>query len=481
MTLTRSVAKNFIIQIIGRVLALFLGLFVISLLMRYLGPKDYGYYSTAVAFLQIFGIIADFGLYLITLRYLGETDSLSEQERPVRTSFVLNNIFTLRFFSAFIFYGGAFVFCLFLPYSGMVKTAVGILSGSFFFCTLIQMLSAFYQQTLQTKKIFWGEIWGKIITLTLMIIFVRRNFSFYAVLSVFGLGHLLNFLILFFSVPKKTALKFGFDFSFWKEIIRQSWPVGLAIVLNVFYFKADTLILSFYHSPEEVGLYGACYRILEVLITVPPLFLGLILPKMTSAWQQKQSQRLKNLVQKSFDLLVAISLPMVLGTIILGGRIMILLGGREFGPAGDVLKVVIIAAGILFVAELFKNLAVGLGKQKQILPFYFLVMALSLIGYFVFIPKYSYWGAAWVTVFSEILMFVFAFLLFRKTTGISFNLKIFFKSLMAGLAMSGVLMLCQNFNLVFSIVLGAAVYGVSLYFFKGIDRNLLKDVLNSNK
>ena len=74
--------------------------------MRYFGPEQYGYYSISLAFLQVVGIIVDFGLYLITLKYLGEIDgeiNLSPLERQQRSSAVMQNIFTIRFFQGYFF------------------------------------------------------------------------------------------------------------------------------------------------------------------------------------------------------------------------------------------------------------------------------------------------------------------------------------------------------------------------------------------
>ncbi len=477
MSAVKKIASNFIIQVAGRILALILGLFIIGLMMRYLGPQNYGYYSIAISFLQVFGIIADFGLYLITLRYLGEVENIKEEERKKRVSYVMNNIFTLRVLSALVFYGGAFFLSFLFNYPLAVKTAVGILSGSLFFCTLIQTLSAFYQQTFKTKKIFIGEVLGKIVTLGLMIWFVKSDYGFFSIVSVFVLGNLINFLVLFLSARKQISLKFDFDFSFWLEIIKKSWPVGLAIVLNVFYFKMDTLILSFYEPAEAVGFYGGCYRILEVLITIPPLFLGLVLPRLVQFYRAKDSINFKKFFQKSFDFLLMLALPLTAGGFVLGKRIMILLGGSKFAPAGGILRVVIFACGILFVGELFKQIAVGLGKQKQILPFYFLTAVISLIGYFIFIPKYSYWGAAGITIFSEALMFIFSLGLFYKTTNILPQMKFFLKSLGATLIMTLFLFCLISWNLFLLILTGIVIYFVILYLFKGFDKELIKEVV----
>ncbi|MEK7167505.1 MAG: oligosaccharide flippase family protein, partial [Patescibacteria group bacterium] len=57
-----------------------------------------------------------------------------------------------------------------------------------------------------------------------------------------------------------------------------TWPIALSVAITLIYFRADTLIMSFFRSPEEVGLYGAAYRVLETMIQFPYLIMGSILP-----------------------------------------------------------------------------------------------------------------------------------------------------------------------------------------------------------
>jgi len=477
MSRTRRIAHNFIIQIIGRVLALVLGIVIVSLLMCYLGPRDYGYYTIAVAYLQIFGIVADFGFYLITLRYLGELEVLLPKQRRKKIRYVMGNIFTLRLISALLFYGGAWLAAWLFNFPLTVKLAVGVMSGSFFFCTLIQALSAFYQKILQTKTIFLAEVIGKSTMLGLILFFISREMGFYWVIGIYLVGNFFNFLFLLLRIGRWVSLRLRFDFSFWKEIIRQAWPVGLAIVFNVVYFKADTLILSIYHPPEQVGLYGACYRILEVLITIPPLFIGLVFSRMVEVWKRDYRERFAELVQRSFDFLLMIALPIVFGTAIVGRKLMLLLGGQQFVVSGDILKILIVACGILFVGELFKHLAVGLGLAVKILPFYLITALLAVVGYFVFIPRYSYWGAAWVTLASESLMFIFSYLLIKRATGFSLKLNFLAKSLAACLGMFGLLWLVRNWNLFSLLGIGLASYLGLLYLLKGLPLNLIREIV----
>ncbi|MDD2646426.1 MAG: flippase [Patescibacteria group bacterium] len=483
-SLTKQVAKHTIIQVAGRFLSLLLGIFVISLILRYLGPEQYGYYSISIAYLQMFGIVVDFGLYLITLKYMGEIDaelSLSESERKNKSDFILQNIFTLRFFSAIFFYGLACLVSLFFSYPLAVKIGVAILSLSLFFSTLIQLLAAIYQKNFDTSKIIIGELIGRVICLGLIIIFAVLNLGFYYILSAFIFSSAANFLFLLFKTRRYFKLKFSFDFSLWKNILIQAWPVGLGIILNTIYFKADTLILSAYRSATEVGLYGACYRVFEVLITFPPLFLGLVFAQVSRAWTEGNTERFKYLLQKSFDFLIAISLPTVLFVLFLGPRIMKLVGGQEFVESGKILRVIIVATGILFMAELFKQTIVNLNQQKNILKFYLFTAIFSLTGYFIFIPRYSYWGAAGVTVATEFLMFILLVHVIRRASGFSPNLRFFSKALLAGLGMVAILAIFYHLNLFILTGLAWLIYLICLYYLKGFDRQVWRSLFNKKE
>src|SRR3989338_2481010 len=72
---SRSVAGNFTIQIIGRILAILIGLVSIGLLTRSLGVENFGAYTTALTFLQLFGVMVDFGLTLTLVVMISEPEA----------------------------------------------------------------------------------------------------------------------------------------------------------------------------------------------------------------------------------------------------------------------------------------------------------------------------------------------------------------------------------------------------------------------
>ncbi len=472
----QKVAKNIIFQGLGKILSLFLGLLVVMMMTRYLGPTGFGYYTTITAFLQLFGVIASFGLYLILLKILGEFDKESGGNR-LETERVMDNFFTLRLVSAIFFFGLAPLIAFFFPYQGVVKFGIALTSLAFIFSELNQIFAAFYQKILRTDKVMIAEIGGRVGLLVIVFLFIKFNFGFYSILAAVILGSALNFLILFWASKKFIKIRLAFDFSFWRKIISQAWPVALCLIFNLVYFKMDTIILSLYQPARDVGIYGVTYRVLEILIMFPPLFIGLILPQMARAWGEKNLKRFEVLFQKSFDFLLMIAVPLIFATLVLADKIMVFVAGPEFIVSGRVLRIIILATSILFVAELFKQAIVAIEKQRQIILFYFFTAVISLIGYFLFIPKYSYFAAAWVTVIVEFLMFCFPLILILRTTKIILNFKFFWKSLLASLVMFFVLLLFSGWNLFLLIFLAVFVYFVILYLVKGVSKQIIKETI----
>ena len=64
----RLVAANTAVQVAGKGVTLAIGLASIAIVTRYLGPDDYGRYTLALTYIQLFGVLADVGLFTIVVR-----------------------------------------------------------------------------------------------------------------------------------------------------------------------------------------------------------------------------------------------------------------------------------------------------------------------------------------------------------------------------------------------------------------------------
>lgn len=432
MSLQTKILKNTAIQVGGKMIGVFLAFGTSAMLLRYLGPAGNGEYTIILAYLTLFGIVADFGLYIILVKRLATLTPEHEKDAHA--------IFSLRIICSTLVLGiGALIAWLIPSYTPTIKIGIAIATSFFFLTSLNQLVGTVFQKNLRSDWIAIGEIAAKIVLILATIVVVYYELSLLWMMVGIACSALTNFLLNFFPSRKYFAFHFVVDIPRWKSILKEAWPLALSILFTMMYFKGDALILGFFRSAEEVGWYGAPYKILEVLITFPAMFVGLTLPILTAAWQRNDIAGIQKGIQKSFDFLTLLTVPLIAGAFVLAYPITLLLGGPEYTQSIPILRILIFAVGAIYYATLFTYLVVAVDKQKSMMLGYGAAALLGVTSYLIFIPLYGMYGAASVTVVIETLVLLIAFFLVKKTTHFKLRWAIVPKVCAASVVMASVL------------------------------------------
>lgn len=469
MSLTGRIARSTIIQIVGKGVAVFFGIAAISILTRNLGQSGFGAYTTVISFVQFFGTLADLGLYVVSLKKISE--------HGVDVDRVFSNLFTLRIVSALVFVVGTPLIVLLFPYPPEVKIGVAIVSMMNLFITLSQVLMSVFQRALAMARTAIAEIVGKAGFLLLVLFFISRDLSLSWILIATVVGSGMQCALLLVFARRHVRLRFAYDRAIWAEILRESWPVALSVALNLIYFRADTIILSLFHPQATVGLYGASYKVLEVLVAFPAMFAGLIIPLVTIHASAGNHDQFRATLQKGFDFLTTLGLPIVAGVFVLAHPIMRLIAGDEFVESGSILRVLIFAVGVIFLGTMFGYTVVIVNRQRAMIKYYLGVAIFSLLGYFLFIPPYSVWGAAGMTVATESAIMLSSFLVVWQATRVSIVLRQACKALAASFVMGAAVYALRSAPLFLSISVGLVVYTLALAIFGGLQREMIRAVI----
>ena len=472
MKLSAQVAYNTMIQIIGKVISTILGLVAIAIMARYLRETGFGQYTTIITFLSFFGIMADFGLTLITSQMMSQPQANQEK--------LLNTLFSLRLVSAIIFLGLAPLIVFFFPYAMIIKVGVTITSLSFFFIALNQILVGFFQKKLIMIVVSAAEVVSRMILLGGIILAAWQNLGLLSIMIATVISSVVSFIMHYSFARRFIRIKWQIDLTVWREIIKKSWPLGLTIVFNLIYLRADILILSLLKSQNEVGVYGAAYKIIDVLTALPFMFAGLILPILSLAFASRDTDRFNRVLQKALNVMFMLAAPLIIGAELVAEPLMVLVAGKNFAPAGGILKILILAVGFIFIGCLLAHAVIALNKQKNVIGAYIFTALTALAGYLIFIPRYSYYGAAWVTVYSELAITLFSLYVVIKYSRFKLSLNILFKSILASLIMALFTYLSLNkLNLIIIIPLAGLIYLVCLYLLKGITKADLKNLITN--
>jgi len=449
MSLGLRIAHNTLYLIVGKIISTALGVTTIALLLRYLSPDDYGRYTAVIAFVLLLGTVTDFGLNLST------TQDISENNQD--TAKTINSVFTARIIANVILLALLPAILMLFPYEHTVKQAIMLTSLLFFANSLFQILTAYFQKTLQAGKIAIAELGGRVMLFASTLLAIQFRFTFLELmLTVIASGFAQLWVMVHFT-SKEFPIVFSVDWTTWKRIARKTWPIALSVVFTTIYFKGDAVILSLVRPFEDVGIYGAAYKILEVLITVPILIMGLILPHLTARYSAKDLEGFHTVIQSTWDALSLITIPMVIGTVAIAHPIIQLIAGDGYEPAARVLQILIVAAGIIFLGSIFTHAIVAINKQKTMVPFYAAAAVGSIALYVLFIPMYTYYAAAAVTVLAEFFIAsVAAYKVLSITRRLSFAY--FNKSLLASIGMGIVLASIPTANVFLLLPLGALCY-----------------------
>lgn len=475
MSIARAVAANTVVQIVGKVISTAIGVIVAGLMMRLLDQDGFGAYSTANAFLQVFAIIIDLGLNVMVVQMLGERAGDKAFEDRATSA-----VFSLRFWTALIVLSIAPIIGLFTGYSHEIKVAFFAIWASFFFTALNQIVIGIQQRHLKSHIIAISEVAGRVILLAGVILGVVQHWGLIPIVLVVSLGGMVNFFINFLFARRYASFKLVVDWDFWKTTLLRTWPIGASVFFTLIYYKSDTLILSWARPLNEVGIYGAAYRVLEIFATFPFMYAGVLLPIIANAWAKGEKERFRHFIQRSIDAFSIITFPLVAGVMLVADKAIHLIGGDKFAASTPILRVLMIATGCIYIGTIFGYAVVALNLQRAMLRRYVMVALVTLALYAIFIPRYGIWAAAWLTVFSEAWVMFLTARLSMKHSEMKLSWNVPLKAFIATIAMVlAAIPVIHSFFL--TIVVGMVVYTIVILATKAITKQMIQDLVMARK
>jgi O-antigen/teichoic acid export membrane protein len=464
---TKKIAQNTIAQIIGKAFSMALAVFTIALMARYLGAEQFGWYTTTVTYLQMFGIFIDFGLTLVTTQMMAELGAREEK--------IVKNILGLRLISAVVFFGAAAALVWFFPYPFLVKLATTFTTFSFFFIALNQVFVGVLQRHMAMWWATIAENINRVVMLVGIWLVIAWDFGFLWVMGMIVIGGGAQCLALFGFGSRFLKIGLGFEWKIWKKIISRAWPIAISIIFNLVYLRGDLFIMSLTRTQEEVGLYGAAFRVVDVLNTIPFMLMGVMLPLLTRAWSSGNKKLFNKYLQNAFDILIFLSMPIALGGFVLSERIMILLGGVGFTSSAGFLQIILLAVIGVYGGAAFSHAIIAINKQRKTIWIYGVNALIAVIAYIIFIPIWGGWAAAIITAMNEILVPLMVMFILWRLIKFSLNFKAFWKILFISLVMAFMIWPMKDGPLWMPIVAAIVIYSVGTLAMKIINPGMIKE------
>ena len=395
MSFARKVAYNTIAQVIGRILTTIVSLTMVTLLNTGLMPERWGVYVAVTTYLGFFSVLADMGINTLYLRELSRYPDESES--------ITGRFMGFRTVTALVVLGAAPLIAMLVPAYQHYLIPICIVAVTQFLLVFNQMYVSVMQARLLMGWAAATDFLGRVVTLIgvyLTFRYAPSEVRLEWALIAAAVGSALNTLASWVYARRLTRIPLYFEWRAWPKIFMQVLPMGALAVLGMIHFKADSVILTLYKPTVDVGIYGNAYKIVEILITLPAMFVGGLFPEMNRAMMH-QRERMGTLMQKAFDLLLFSVVPMIMLVIFLAPEIIGVLTRYNVMESAGALRVLALAMVPWFLGTLMAHALLASDQQKRLSIVQLGSVVLNISLNLWLIPLYSYHGAAWTTLTSE--------------------------------------------------------------------------------
>jgi O-antigen/teichoic acid export membrane protein len=391
--LSVRLAANTLVQLLGSALASVISFATFVAMTRGLGPEAFGDFTAATAYLVIPTVVADIGLSTGVLREISG--------RPERTEPAMRAAVPLMALVGVAVVLAAIVAGLALPFTHQTKVAIVIASAGALFTIMTFAVQPVLQAQLKMQWAVAATVAGRLVTFGLTLGALNTGFGFEGVVAAHSIGIAVTLALHVVVVATIISLRPVFDVPYWRRLAGSSFVLGLAIAISLIYFRVDAMLLALVRPAEEVGLYGAAYKFIELSGLVISAAAASVFPPLTRFVASGDTERARELVQKAFDALLAAGAPLAIAMIAFSEEIVVWTAGAEFREGGVALALLAPYVLVFFASGVLWRVLIATDRDRALLKMAVAVLALNVVLNLVFLPIYGFKAAAVIAVASE--------------------------------------------------------------------------------
>ncbi len=456
MSVVKRVAKNTIVLLVAQIVTLVSGYLFLMYTAQYLGPKNFGILSFALAFASIFGLISDMGLSQLITREIARDYSITER--------YIGNIVLIKVLLSCITLSIILLVAYFL--TGNQKSVVFLIGISILIENLNKMFYSIFQafEKLEFQSI--GQIIYCIALLAgaLIAIYFNSDVVVFALLYVIA-----NFITLVYSsliaTWKFVTPRIKYEFMLWRNLLKESIPFAITGISISVFLWIDTLMLSFMKGDEVVGWYNAAYKLVLVLRFIPFVLTYSIFPLM-SKYSLTSKDYLMISFEKMLKLLVFIALPLGFGTLFVADKIILEVYGVAYSNSIIILQILIWSSVLVFIRIPYERLMESVNRQALVTKMFMIGAAFNVIVNLFLIPVFSYIGAAFATLMTDLMLLILLVIYSKKLGYGMLNKQYIYiaKIILSCITMGLVLEFSPTYGLFVQIIIAAFVFTLTSLF-----------------
>jgi len=388
-------------SILGKVLS-FIQFIV---LVRIFPPNIFGIYSLSWAHLGMFLPMVDFG-----------TTNFGIINLPQEKKISFSDILSLRFYLSILVFFLSIFSALLLPYSLTTKIAIFLVSfvsfqSSFFGSLLIKLTNE--------EKIYLLSVISFLFQLLITATIIVVSFLFKNIIYVFGVIFVFYLIYglgcFFYLKSKENNFRLKFNWPKFKTILSYSFFYLLISIFARWYSRIDVFLLNFLKNEEAVGIYSSAYKFLEALMFMVTAYNLSALPMLVNFYKNNRLDLIKLKIKKDFLFLLVIGGGISAIFYFFSPIFLPLVFKNKYILAIPILKIIIFSLPLILLTSIFLNFFYTIKKIHYVLGLMIFQLFFNFSLNWIFIPKYSYFASAYISLIGEVINLLACLYFYKKT------------------------------------------------------------------
>lgn len=468
----KSVAKNYIYNLIYQLLTIFLPLVTTPYVSRVLGAEGIGIYGYTVSIVTYFILFGTLGVSMY-----GQREIAYIEDNPKKISKTFWEIIILRTItlsiSILLFY---LIYGINGEYALYYRLLIIQLAANLF------DISWLFQGLEEFDKTVFRNLIVKTLCLILIFTLVKTESDLWKYFLIYVGAEFIGNISLWLYLPKYLVKvdikKLNFKKHF-KPILALFIP---QIAIQIYTVLDKTMIGTITHDMEEVGYFDQAQKVVRAAQIIVTSLQLVINSRIANAYAKNDKKEIKESLKKSFNYVWLIATPMMFGLMAIAYKFVPWYYGKGFD---EVTPILIATSPILLIIGLSgvtgTQYLVQIDKTKE---FTISVIAGALANVFlnfILIHYFKGVGAAISSVFAETVVLLVQLKYFKEQFKLRDILKLGIKCVIASIIMYFVLVYLTNIlsvsiiNTLTEIIIGMIIYAIVLLLLK---YQFLKDLYN---
>lgn len=321
---------------------------------RYLGVETIGELRLAVSLWAIVQMLVGLG----TAQYL--TLAISRNRRAGLA--LVGPVIVLKVIVFVVSSAAMGVFVLLGDHPDRFVAIMALLGVSNLFLAISQTLNASFtgleRMSVIAVATVVNRLFGTVAAITILLV----GGDVVSMVVVLVVAQMISFGILVNAYRKVTSLQFRGWRGQARPILAGSVVFLVAGLSLVVYQQVDTIVLAILVDDEALGWYATGDVLFATLLFPVTIVMGSLFP-VIGRLHEHDPDELVRLIRRTTRILLVVTVPIGLGTVVMGPSIAVTFLGEDFRETGDVLMVLGPVIILTFATVLLGKVATGTGRQ----------------------------------------------------------------------------------------------------------------------